>query len=87
MSTNEAQPKRVRGPRKRPVPLFITKTEIGNHLGLGCLATIDDWIEEGRFPPAHSWPGERYPVWRRRDWDHYVETGAWPLSAFPPSSD
>jgi hypothetical protein len=75
--------KRKRGPRKKPDPIFITKTEIATHMGLGNLTTIDDWIVNETFPPPHSRPGERYAVWLRKYWQTYVETGSWPPAAFP----
>lgn len=64
-------------------PVFITKTEIAAHMGIGNLATIDDWIASGTFPPPHSRPGERFAVWRRKYWNAYVETGEWPPASFP----
>jgi hypothetical protein len=78
----ETETKR-RGPRKKADPLFITKTEIATHMGLGNLTTINDWIAAGTFPPPHSQPGERYAVWLRRHWQAYVDTGSWPDAAFP----
>lgn len=77
--------KKKRGPRKKPEPLFITKTEIAAHMGIGNLGTIDGWIAEGSFPPPHSRPGERFAVWLRKHWASYVETGSWPASAWPKS--
>ncbi len=81
MSTTDT--KKTRGPRKRAEPLFITKSEIANHLGVGGMATIDKWVKAGEFPPYHSKLGERYFVWLRSHWNHYVATGSWPSSAFP----
>jgi predicted DNA-binding transcriptional regulator AlpA len=86
MSTETKPSRKKRGPRKKQEPVFITKTEIANHMGIGSLGTIDDWIAEGGFPPPHSRPGERFAVWRRKHWDAYVETGSWPPSAFPKGS-
>lgn len=63
-------------------PLFITKTAIAQHYGLGDMQTLDDWIEAGTIPPPHSQPGERYSVWLRKHWDVYVDTGRWPDEAF-----
>lgn len=34
---NETTAKKKRGPRKKVEPVFITKTEIGQHLGIGNL--------------------------------------------------
>lgn len=81
------QTKKGPKPRKRPTPIFITKTEIANHLGVGGLGTIDDWIADGSFPPPHSRPGVRFAVWLRKHWDAYVATGAWPASAWPQRDD
>jgi hypothetical protein len=74
---------RTRGPSKRVEPAFINKSEIVQHLGLGCPSTINDWIADGTWPPPHSEPGRKYSVWRRPDWNHYVSTGSWPRSAWP----
>lgn len=82
-ANGEATVKRKRGPRKRVEPLFITKTEIAQHMGLGDLGTLDTWIVNRTFPPPHSQPGERYAVWLRKHWLRYVETGEWPGEAWP----
>lgn len=75
--------KRKRGPGRRVEPVFITKTEIGTHLGVGNLDTIDTWIGKGQFPPPHSRPGERFAVWLRQHWKFYVDNGEWPKEAWP----
>jgi hypothetical protein len=76
--------KKKRGPRKKIVePLFITKTEIAAHMGIGNIGTIDAWIAEGTFPPPHGRPGRRFAIWLRKHWDAYVETGEWPREAWP----
>jgi predicted DNA-binding transcriptional regulator AlpA len=73
-----------RGPRRRIAePVFISKTEMAQHLCLGDAGTLDDWIAKGDFPPPHSRPGERFAVWLRRHWDAYVASGAWPREAWP----
>lgn len=85
MSAETKKTKSKRGPRKARVaePLFITKTEMAQHLGVGDINTIDTWIANGSFPPPHSRPGERFAVWLRKHWNSYVETGAWPKEAYP----
>jgi hypothetical protein len=62
-------------------PDFITKLELARHL---CCSTtaIDDWIEHGTIPYPRSRPGQRHPVWLRRHYKAYVETGEWPREAF-----
>lgn len=83
MSIETKASKAKRGPRKKVEPVFITKTEIGQHLGLGDLDTLDAWIGKSKFPPPHSQPGERYAVWLRKHWQHYVDNGEWPKEAWP----
>ena len=75
--------RKARGSRRVAEPLFVTKTEIAAHLGVGNLATIDEWIREGSFPPPHSRPGQRFAVWLRKHWNAYVDSGVWPSAAFP----
>lgn len=77
-----------RGPGRRIAePLFITKTEMAQHLGVGDMTSIDKWIAAGDFPPPHSQPGKRFAVWLRRHWNTFVETRAWPREAFPHRAD
>ena len=81
MST-ETKGRGKRGPAKRVDPVFITKTEIAQHLGVGDMTTLDIWVANGDFPPPHSRPGRRFAVWLRRHWDHYVADGEWPKEAW-----
>lgn len=83
MGTEANQSVNKRGPAKRVDPVFITKTEISQHFGIGDTSTIDSWISKGEFPPAHSRPGGRFVVWLRKHWNFYVEKGAWPKDAWP----
>jgi hypothetical protein len=62
-------------------PDFIGKVELAHHLQCH-INTIDGWIEEGRIPPPHSWPGERHPIWLRRYYNVYRDTGEWPKDAW-----
>lgn len=68
--------------RKEIEPVFITKAEIAHHLGIKCLATLDKWIATRRLPPPFDRPGERHPVWLRKHWAAYVDSGSWPRSAW-----
>ena len=84
MSTETKKKERgKRGPAKRVDPLFITKTEISQHLGVGDMSTLDSWIAKSEFPPPHSRPGGRFAVWLRKHWNSYVEHGEWPKEAWP----
>jgi hypothetical protein len=66
-----------------PAAVFITKSEIAMHLGGASMNTIHRSIAAGDFPPPHSRPGRRFPIWLRKHWQAYVDTGRWPREAFP----
>jgi predicted DNA-binding transcriptional regulator AlpA len=76
---------RGRGPSKRADPIFITKSEIAQLMGVADTKTIDSWIANGSFPPPHSRPGPRHAVWLRKHWNIFVDTGKWPEAADHPS--
>jgi hypothetical protein len=64
---------------------FVTKFELAKHLDCS-VDVLSEWIADGTIPRPHSWPGRRHPVWRRRDYKHYFETGSWPSSDRQSSS-
>jgi predicted DNA-binding transcriptional regulator AlpA len=74
---------RGRGPGKKHDPLFISKSEIAQLLGVADTKTIDSWVALRRFPPPHSQPGPRHSLWLRKHWQVYVDTGEWPPASFP----
>jgi hypothetical protein len=75
--------KKPRGPGKHVEPVFVTKSQIAQMMGVGDTKTIDSWIASGSFPPPHSRPGPRHAVWLRKHWLAYVENGEWPKEAWP----
>jgi predicted DNA-binding transcriptional regulator AlpA len=75
--------KKPRGPSKKAEPVFVTKAQIAQMMGVGNTKTIDSWIAQGTFPPPHSRPGPNFTVWLRKHWEIYVETGEWPREAWP----
>jgi predicted DNA-binding transcriptional regulator AlpA len=79
--------KKKRGPGKRVEPVFVTKSQCAQMMGVGNTATIDAWIAEGTFPPPHSRPGRRFAIWLRKHGEAYVETGEWPREAWPKWHD
>jgi hypothetical protein len=62
-------------------PDFISKAELMEHLRCDW-KTIDRWIADGQFPPPHSRPGKKHPLWLRSHYRTFVETGEWPEEAF-----
>lgn len=79
----KAKEKRHRGPSKKADPVFVTKAEIAQMMGVGSTKTIDSWVAQGNFPPPHSRPGKLHAVWLRKHWLYYVENGEWPDECFP----
>ena len=63
-------------------PDFITKFELAQHLGCA-VGTIDEWVENGTIPRPHSKPGKRHPVWLRKHYKIYRDTGRWPKESRP----
>ncbi len=62
-------------------PDFIGKAELARQLCCH-INTLNDWIAKGTIPPPHSRPGVKHPVWLRKHYRIYRETGQWPRAAF-----
>ncbi|MBU6429646.1 MAG: hypothetical protein KGR26_11580 [Cyanobacteria bacterium REEB65] len=62
-------------------PDFIGKAELARHLCCH-INSIDLWIYDGTIPPPHSYPGTKHPVWLRKHYHLFRETGKWPAAAF-----
>jgi predicted DNA-binding transcriptional regulator AlpA len=78
MSEDTKKPRAARKHKPRSTETdFVTKVELADHLGCS-LDTLAKWVEKGTVPKPHSWPGARHAVWRRRDYQHYVDNGSWP---------
>lgn len=67
---------------KEMEPDFISKAELARHLCCH-VQTITGWISDGTIPPPHSAPGLSHPIWLRRHYRAFVETGQWPDEAWP----
>jgi hypothetical protein len=85
-ATDEAsEPKKGRRSRyhriKDMVPDFIGKHELARHLCVST-GTIDNWIYSGSIPAPHSRPSDRHPVWLRRHYNIYRDSGVWPKEAY-----
>ncbi len=80
--TESPQPEPVRnGAVKAIEPDFIGKAELARHL---CCHgnTIDNWIGDGTIPPPHYWPGPKHPLWLRKWYVAFRDTGKWPKEAW-----
>jgi hypothetical protein len=85
MSKDTKKPRAARKHKLVPSqPDFITKFEMAQHL---CCAvgTIDEWMENGTIPEPHSSPGKRHPVWLRKHYEVYRDTGRWPQQGQAPA--
>jgi hypothetical protein len=62
-------------------PDFISKTELAHHYQCH-MGSIDDWIVDGTIPPPYARPGIKHPIWLRKHYNKFRETGEWPKEAF-----
>jgi hypothetical protein len=62
-------------------PDFIGKMELAHHLQCH-VSTIDEWVADGTIPPPHSRPGVKHPIWLRRHYKVFRDTGEWPKDSW-----